>query len=196
QLTMRTFHTGGIGTRTVEQSEYRAANAGTVEIRDCNEVPVVDDEGNQVLVALKRNGELAVLDAKGRELEKYKVPYGGFILVKPKDEVKKGQPLVKWDPHREPILAEKDGTVQYVDIVVGETVREEDAGEGRKALVVIEHKGDLHPQINIVDKDGAILDFHYLPAKARIEVRDGDPIKAGYMLARRPKGAAASQDIV
>jgi len=196
QLTMRTFHTGGIGQRTAQETEYRAANGGTVEVRDCNQVPTKDDEGHDVLVALKRNGEIAVLDAKGRELEKSKVPYGAYILAKPGDEVKKGQPLMRWDPHRIPILAEKDGTVQYVDIQLGETAREEDAGRGQKALVIIEHKGDLHPQINIVDKDGQILDFHYLPAKARIEVKDGQAIKAGQMLARQPRSAAGSQDIV
>ncbi|MFM9995077.1 MAG: DNA-directed RNA polymerase subunit beta' [Phycisphaerales bacterium] len=196
QLTMRTFHTGGIGTRSVAETEYRAVNAGTVELRDCNQVIAKDDEGHEFLVSLKRNGELAILDSKGRELEKYKIPYGGFILVKPGEEVKKGHPLVKWDPHRTPILAEKDGAVRYVDIEVGATVREEDAGRGQKALVIVEHKGDLHPQINIVDAQGNILDFHYLPAKARIEVQDGQEIKAGQMLARLPRSAAGSQDIV
>jgi DNA-directed RNA polymerase subunit beta' len=196
QLTMRTFHTGGIGTRSIEQSEYRASNGGTVELRDCNAAPVKDEEGHDVWVVLKRNAELAILDPKGRELEKTKVPYGGFLSVKQGDEVKKGQTVLKWDPHRTPILAEKDGEVKFQDIEVGQTVREEDAGQGRKALVVIEHKGDLHPQINIVDKDGNILDFHYLPARARLEVKDGDKIKAGHMLARQPKAAAGSQDIV
>jgi DNA-directed RNA polymerase subunit beta' len=196
QLTMRTFHTGGIGTRDVAAAEYRAGNGGTVELRDCNAVPVKDDEGHDIYVVLKRNGELAILDPKGRELEKTKVPYGGFLQVKQGDEVKKGQTILKWDPHRTPILAEKDGEVRFQDIEVGATVREEDAGQGKKALVVIEHKGDLHPQINIVDKDGNILDFHYLPARARLEVRNGDKIKAGHMLARQPKAAAGSQDIV
>jgi DNA-directed RNA polymerase subunit beta' len=196
QLTMRTFHTGGIGQRTAQETEYRAVHAGKVDVRDCSQVPTKDDEGHEVLVALKRNGEIAVLDPKGRELEKYKIPYGAYILVKPGDEAKKGQPLVRWDPHRIPILAEKDGTVAYIDIQLGETAREEDAGRGQKALVIIEHKGELHPQINIVDKDGQILDFHYLPAKARIEVKDGQVIKAGQMLARQPRSAAGSQDIV
>jgi DNA-directed RNA polymerase subunit beta' len=196
QLTMRTFHTGGIGTRSVAETQYIAANAGTVELRDCNEVPTTDDEGNQVWVALKRNGEVAILDSKGRELEKYKIPYGGYIQVQPGAEVRKGAILVKWDPHRTPILAEKDGLVQYVDIELGETVREEDAGRGQKALVVIEHKGDLHPQINVVDPSGQILDFHYLPARARLEVKNGQEIKAGQMLARQPRAAAGSQDIV
>ncbi|RNC80747.1 MAG: DNA-directed RNA polymerase subunit beta' [Phycisphaera sp.] len=196
QLTMRTFHTGGIGTRTIAESEYRAVAAGTLELRDCNEVETVDPDGNKVWVVLKRNAEVAIVDKDGHEIEKSKVPYGSYVHVAPNSAVKAGQLLVNWDPHRTPILAEKGGTVQYVDIEMGETVREEDAGQGRKALVVIEHKGDLHPQINIVDDNGAILDFHYLPAKARIEVKDGDAIEAGHMLARQPRVAAGSQDIV
>jgi DNA-directed RNA polymerase subunit beta' len=196
QLTMRTFHTGGIGQRTAQDTQYLALNAGRVEIRDCNEVATRDDDGHDCLVALKRNGEIAVLDAKGRELEKSKVPYGAYIYVRPGDEVRKGTVLIKWDPHRTPTLAEKDGTVQFVDIEVGETVREEDAGRGQKALVVVEHKGDKHPQINVVDQAGNILDFHYLPAKARVEVKDGQAIRAGQMLARQPRQATGSQDIV
>ncbi len=196
QLTMRTFHTGGIGTRSVSETEYRAVAPGTVELRDCNAVPGKDDEGTACLVSLKRNGELAVLDDKGREIEKTKIPYGGYIYCQPGEAIKRGQTLVKWDPHRVPILAEKSGAVQFVDIEVGETVREEDAGRGQKALVVIEHKGDLHPQINIVDETGNILDFHYLPAKARLEVASGQVIVAGQMVARQPRGAAGSQDIV
>ena len=196
QLTMRTFHTGGIGQRTAEQTEYRSTNAGKVELRDCGEVPTKDDEGHDVMVVLRRNAEIAVVDAAGRELEKFKPPYGSYVLVKTGEEIKKGAPLVKWDPHRAPILAEKEGTVQFVDIEVGETVREEDAGRGQKALVVIEHKGEKHPAINILDAQGNILDFHYLPARARLEVKDGQAIKAGSMLARQPRGAAGSQDIV
>ncbi|USN97978.1 MAG: DNA-directed RNA polymerase subunit beta' [Phycisphaeraceae bacterium] len=196
QLTMRTFHTGGVGTRSVSETEYRALNGGTVEIRDCNEVAVVDDEGRDCLVSLKRNGEIAILDEKNRELEKTKVDYGAFMYVQPGQKVKRGEVLMRWDPHRSPILAEKGGDVKFVDIAVGETVREEDAGRGQKALVVIEHKGDLHPQINVVDKDGNILDFHYLPAKARLEVADGQQIEAGHMLARQPRASTGSQDIV
>ncbi len=196
QLTMRTFHTGGIGQRTAEQTEHRATNSGKIELRDCGEVPTKDDEGHDVMVVLRRNAEIAVLDSAGRELEKFKPPYGSYVLVKTGEEIKKGAPLVKWDPHRAPILAEKEGTVQFVDIEVGETVREEDAGRGQKALVVIEHKGEKHPAINILDAQGNILDFHYLPARARLEVKDGQAIKAGSMLARQPRGAAGSQDIV
>ncbi|MBS0190143.1 MAG: DNA-directed RNA polymerase subunit beta' [Phycisphaerales bacterium] len=196
QLTMRTFHTGGIGQRTAQETQYQALNAGKLELRDCNEVPVKDDDGHDCSVVLKRNAELAVLDSAGRELEKYKVPYGAFLYAKHGEDVKKGQIVIKWDPHRTPILAEKEGSVKFVDIELDKTVREEETGGGTKALIVIEHKGDLHPAINILDAQGNILDFHFLPAKARLEVKDGQAIKAGQMLARQPKQAAASQDIV
>ena len=196
QLTMRTFHSGGIGTRDIMDTEYRSLNAGTVEIRDCNEVATKDEDGNECRVSLKRNGELAIMDDAGKELEKTKVPYGAYIYVKSGDTVKRGSELIKWDPHRTPTLAEKPGTVQFIDIEIGETVREEDAGRGQKALVVIEHKGDKHPQINIVNADGQILDFHYLPAKARLEVADGEVIESGHMIARQPRSAAGSADIV
>ncbi|MBI1337993.1 MAG: DNA-directed RNA polymerase subunit beta' [Phycisphaera sp.] len=206
QLTMRTFHTGGIGHRTLMETDYRASNAGVIEIRDANEVAVKDDEGKDVLVALKRNGEVLINDDKGRELEKFKIQYGAYIHVKTGDKIKKGQLLVNWDPHRTPILAEKAGKVKFEDIVIGETVRPEQegtqAGKGKKstgggtALVVIEHKGERHPRIVVEDGTGKILDFHYLPAKARIEVKEGDMISPGQMLARQPREVSSSSDIV
>ncbi len=208
QLTMRTFHTGGIGHHTLVETDFKSTHNGVVEITDANEVPIEDEDGHKVLVSLKRNGELAIKDAKGRELEKFKIQYGSYIMVEPGQQVKKGQVLVKWDPHRVPILAEKAGTVKFEDIKLGETVRPEQyaagAGAGAKkkaagkgeALVVIEHKGEMHPRIVIEDNDGKILDFHYLPAKARIEVVEDQKIKAGHMLARQPREASGSSDIV
>ena len=196
QLTMRTFHTGGIGQRSAADTEYRAVNPGKLEFRDCNAVPAKDDEGKDCLVVLKRNAEIAVLDARGRELEKQKVPYGAWLYAKDGAEIKKGDVLFKWDPHRMPILAEKEGKVQFVDIEEKETFRFEDAGQGKKAKVIIEHKGQKHPAINIVDGQGNILDFHYLPARVRLDVEDGQEVKAGQMLARQPRQAGGSQDIV
>ncbi|MHC4247001.1 MAG: DNA-directed RNA polymerase subunit beta', partial [Planctomycetota bacterium] len=122
QLTMRTFHTGGIAARGLVETSYKAMHGGLIELRDCNEVEVNMGGNDMVLTALKRNGEVAVMDDKGRELEKYKVPYGAEVKIKPGEKVKKGQIMVLWDPHRTPILAEKSGVVRFKDIEVGETV--------------------------------------------------------------------------
>ncbi len=196
QLTMRTFHTGGIAARGLVENNYRSNYPGSVEIRECNEVEVAS-EGGSFLTVLKRNGDIAVLDDKGRELEKYKVPYGAILKVTNGTKVRKGQVLVEWDPHRIPILAEKSGVVKFKDIEIGETVREEAAKQGRASeLMVIEHTGEKHPQIIIEDESGKLLDFHHLPAKARIEVTQGQKIAIGQMLARQPKEVAGSADIV
>ncbi len=199
QLTMRTFHTGGVATGSLIENDIKTAAAGTVEHRDINAVEVTDAEGHKRLVALKRNGELAVVDAKGREIEKHRVPYGSTIRVNHGDKVKPRDQLVVWDPHITPILAEKEGIVRYEDIEEGETVRIEEERKGAEAgvakMVVIEHKGERHPRITIEGSDGKILDFHYLPAKARIEVKDGQKIEAGHMLARQPREAAGTMDI-
>ncbi len=201
QLTMRTFHTGGVASSQLIENDIKCASAGTIEHRDINAVEIISPEGTKSFVALKRNGEIAVMDAKGREIEKYKVPYGATILVAHGAKVKAREQLVTWDPHIDPILAEKSGTVKYEDIEVGETVRLEEekkgggTGGGNAKLVVTEHKGERHPRITIVGNDGKILDFHYLPSKARIEVTDGQKIQAGQQLARRPKEAGGTVDI-
>jgi len=195
QLTMRTFHTGGIAFSSVADTAYAALNAGTVELRDCNEVEVAV-EGGIHLVALKKTGEISVKDDKGRELEKFKVPYGAIFDVRSGDKVKKGQSLMRWDPHKTPIMAEKSGIVQFKDLDEGETVKVETKGSVRERIVT-EHTGDLHPQIKVVDPvTGAVLDFHNIPAKARLEVEDGHEVKAGQMLAHTPKEAQRSADIV
>ena len=201
QLTMRTFHTGGVATGTYIENDIKSNAGGTVQHRDINAVNTIDAEGNKKLVALKRNGEIVILDLKGREIEKYKVPYGSTVLAADGEKVKPRQQLVVWDPHITPILAEKGGIIRYEDIEEGETARfeEERKGAGSESagvkLVVIEHKGERHPRITIEGKDGKILDFHYLPAKARIEVTDGQKIEAGHMLARQPRESAGTQDI-
>jgi DNA-directed RNA polymerase subunit beta' len=198
---MRTFHTGGVATGSLIENDIKSAAGGTVEHRDINAVEIADAEGHKRMVALKRNGEVAVVDAKGRELEKYKVPYGATVAVTHGEKVKPRQQLVSWDPHITPILAEKSGIVRYEDIEEGETVRLEEerkgAGEtgGGAKLVVIEHKGERHPRITIEGSDGKILDFHYLPSKARIEVANGQKVQAGQQLARQPKEAAGTMDI-
>jgi DNA-directed RNA polymerase subunit beta' len=195
QLTMRTFHTGGVAARGLTETNYRAQHAGKIVLRDCNEVEVEID-GEKALTSLKRNGDIVVVDDKDRELEKQKVPYGAVIRVRPGQQVRKGDMLVEWDPHRIPILAEKSGVVRFKDIIAGETIRTEKGKGGVEETIVIEHTGEKHPQILVEDANGQILDFHHLPAKARIEVKEGQTIRMGEMLARQPKEVAGSADIV
>ncbi|MEJ2702547.1 MAG: DNA-directed RNA polymerase subunit beta' [Sedimentisphaerales bacterium] len=196
QLTLRTFHTGGVAERAILEREQRATHAGAVQYRDINAVEIKQAEGAAVTVALKRNGEIAILDAKERELDRFRVPYGAVVLVEDGQKVKAGLPLFTWDPHRTPILAEIAGLIRFVDIIEGETIgiEEERKGQAGKS-VVIEHKGDKHPQIIIEDAEGKILDVHYLPAGARIEVVEAQQVQAGQLLAHQPRATGGTQDI-
>ncbi|MBN1361015.1 MAG: DNA-directed RNA polymerase subunit beta' [Sedimentisphaerales bacterium] len=210
QLTLRTFHTGGVASRAILEREQKATHTGAVQYRDINAVTLQRDDGTTVVVALKRNGEITLLDQKDRELDRFKVPYGGIILVQDGEKVKAGATLFQWDPHRTPILAEVAGAIRFVDIVEGETVQTEElrvrGGAGKAKAkdaevktverpVVIEHKGDKHPQIIIEDSKGKILDVHYLPAGARIEVSEGQAVQAGQLLAHQPRATGGTQDI-
>jgi len=202
QLTMRTFHTGGVATRSVAANQVVSTTAGTLKYRDVNAVeekPQPASGGkrpHKSWIALKRNGELAVFDEKGRELEKYPVPYGAHIVVPDGGKVRPGLRLLWWDAHAVPVLAEAAGSVHFQDIEEGETVRVEETASGTMGrMVVIEHKGEMHPRIVVEDKSGKILDFHYLPAKARIEVQEGQSVKPGDMLARQPREIMGTQDI-
>lgn len=191
QLTMRTFHTGGIASRAVVENDQKSPRAGIVKYRDLNCVKIKNADGTESAVSLKHRSELAIVDDKGRELEAYAIEYGFVIHVEDGQRIEKGEKLFSWDPHRIPILAEVPGRVRLHDIIEGETMRVEED----RYPIVIEHKGDRHPQIVIEDIDGKILDVHYLPAKARIEVEEGEEVYAGALLARLPRGSGGTQDI-
>ena len=196
QLTLRTFHTGGVAERAILEREQRATHSGIIQYRDINAVEVTQKDGEVLKIALKRNGEMLIVDQKERELDKYKVPYGAMILIENGAKVKTGTPLFGWDPHRTPILAEVGGLIRFVDIIVGETIGIEEERKGQIGKpIVIEHKGDKHPQIIIEDADGKILDVHYLPAGARIEVVEGQQVQAGQLLAHQPRATGGTQDI-
>ncbi|MCL4192169.1 MAG: DNA-directed RNA polymerase subunit beta', partial [Thermoguttaceae bacterium] len=191
QLTMRTFHIGGTAARHVEESEIRAKKPGVVKFARLKVVR--NDAGQNVVLA--RNGEIVILDPKGRELEKHEIPAGAHLLVDENQEIVAGAPLCQWDPHAIPILAEVGGKVRYEDIIEGETVRLEKDAAGTVRRMVMEHKGDLHPQVVLEDEAGKILDFYYLPERAHIEVEEGQHISAGTLLAKTPREATGTQDI-
>jgi DNA-directed RNA polymerase subunit beta' len=191
QLTMRTFHIGGVGQRAIEESESKAKRAGTVRFTRLRTVQ--NEQGEQVVLA--RNGEIAIVDAKGAELEKFDIPAGAILKVKENDEIKAGTVLVQWDPHSIPILSESAGKVRYEDVIEGETLRVEKDPSGHTRRMVMEHKGVYHPQVVLEDDAGKILDFYYLPEKAYIEVAPGEKVAAGHILAKTPREASGTQDI-
>ncbi len=190
-LTMRTFHIGGVGQRTMVENESKAKKEGVVQFTRLKFVK--NDAGQNVV--LTRNGEIAIMDPKGRELEKYEVPAGAILAIDEGQTVKAGQTLCQWDPHSIPILAEVGGRVRYEDVIENETMRAEKDPSGHLRRMIMEHKGDYHPQIVLEDASGKILDFNYLPEKAYIEVNEGDQITAGTLLAKTPREVAGTQDI-
>ena len=191
QLTMRTFHIGGVAQTDMEQNELLAKRGG--QIRFARIRCVTNSAGRQVV--LGRNGEITIVDAKGREVEKQTVPNGAVLQVAENQEVKKGEVLCNWDPHSIPIIAQVGGKVRLDDCVEGQTVRSEKDTSGNLRRTITEHRGGLHPQVILEDGAGKILDFYYLPEGASIEVVDGDQVTAGASVARTPRESAGTQDI-
>jgi DNA-directed RNA polymerase subunit beta' len=191
QLTMRTFHIGGVAKRENLENDQRCRKAGTVTFERVN---ILEPAPGQ-RIALTRNGEFVVKNAKGLELERHPVPNGAEIMVRPGDDVKAGTIIIRFDPHNTPILSENPGVIAFDDLIEGETLKKETDAGGAERWQVIEHKGDLHPQVVIKDAKGRILETHFIPEKAYIEVREGQAINAGTLLAKSPRSSGGTQDI-
>ncbi|MFO1066269.1 MAG: DNA-directed RNA polymerase subunit beta' [Pirellulales bacterium] len=191
QLTMRTFHIGGAVNRHVEESDIKVKKGGIVKFARLRVVR--NDEGKEIV--LTRNGEITILDVKGRELEKYEIPTGAMLNVQENQEVTKGDVLCEWNPHKIPILSEVTGKVRYDDVVEGDTMRLERDPSGGSRCVIVDHKGELHPQIVVEDAEGKPLDVYYLPERAVITVPEGKTISAGTELAEMPREASGISDI-
>jgi DNA-directed RNA polymerase subunit beta' len=198
QLTMRTFHIGGTASRAVKDKEIVVFKQGTVEFR--GGLKVVENEDGQHVV-ITRNGAVAILDDKGLEAELRDVPLGAVMFVKDGDQIasadaKKGRKICEWDPHTTPIIADVGGVVVFEDCVEGETMKyEQEAGSRKRRMVILEQRGDLHPHVLVKDKDGNVLHQYHLPEKAIVEVKDGQKIKAGQLIAKRPREVQGTQDI-
>ncbi len=196
QLTMRTFHIGGTASRVAEQSQIVARHAGTT--RFINLTTVQNKAGD--LVVLNRSGTLVVLDAKGREQERYSVVYGAVLKVADGQEIEPGTLLVEWDPYTFAILTEHSGTVEFKDVVAGETVKEEvDEVTGFAIPVITEAAKDKegkHPQLVLRDpKSNSILRSYLLPVGALLMVEDDQEVHAGDILAKIPRATTKTKDI-
>ena len=192
QLTMRTFHIGGTASRAVEESEVRAKRPGIARFSNLKSVENRDGQ----TVVLNRTAEIILTDERGRELDRYAAPMGSVLAITDGEEVKLKQTLARWDPHHVPILGEFDGRVRFEELIEGKTLKvESDSRRDGVRKQVIEHKGDLHPQIILEDDKGQALAVYPIPERAYIEVDDGQKIKAGDLLAKSSRAIGGTQDI-
>ncbi|MHB1698815.1 MAG: DNA-directed RNA polymerase subunit beta' [Acidobacteriaceae bacterium] len=196
QLTMRTFHVGGTASRVNQDSRLDAKNAGTV--RFINLATVRSKSGD--LVAMNRNGSIAVVDDKGREKERYAVVYGAKLKVEDGQKVELGQAMGEWDPYTFVILTEIGGTVQFKDLQEGTTLNEEvDEVTGLSRLVVTDAPDEKRQPAILIKgtgkSAGAGSKRYLMPSRAHLMVLDGDELSPGDILAKIPRETTRTKDI-
>ncbi|MBU6449440.1 MAG: DNA-directed RNA polymerase subunit beta', partial [Rhodospirillales bacterium] len=204
QLTMRTFHIGGAAQRGAEQSNVEASHDGSVVIR--NRVVVTNSSG--VPVVMSRNCEIVLTDAGKRERARFRVPYGARLLVDEGADVARGQKLAEWDPYTLPIITERDGIVEYADLIEGVTLVERtDEVTGLTSKVVVDYKqsargADLRPRLLLKDAKGEILRLangtearYFLSPDSILSIESGATVAAGDVLARIPREGSKTRDI-
>nr|MDQ3366668.1 DNA-directed RNA polymerase subunit beta' [Myxococcota bacterium] len=200
QLTMRTFHIGGVGQIRTEQSSLEARNEGTIKLNNLHTVKKKDH-----WVVMNRQSELVIVDEIGRERERYGLQYGARLMVSDGNKVKAGQVMAEWDPFAMPIVTEVSGYVKYGDIIDGVTMAESlDEITGLSRKTVTESKdADSRPRITLKDADGNTVKLpqgdgearYFLPVGSNIYVNDGDFIEAGDVIAKVSRETTKTKDI-
>ena len=203
QLTMRTFHVGGTA-QIKEESAVVTLTDGTLKISNKN---LIRDSKNNIIV-MGRNTQLSLEDEDGRQLALYKIPYGAKLFYEHGDKVKKGKKLCEWDPYTLPVIAEKSGLVNYMDLIEGVSLTETvDDATGIASKSVLDWRSqsknsDLKPRITLRNKDGEVIKKaddnearYYLVPYSILSVKDGQSISAGDVLARLPKETSKTKDI-
>ena len=206
QLTMRTFHIGGAASGTTAISNVQVKSNGTVRLHNMKTVVNRDER----LVSASRSGEILVSDDKGRERERYKVPYGTVLSVRDGDTVSPGQVIANWDPYTHPVITEVAGRVQFSDFEDNLTVqRQTDDATGLDSWEVMDPKQrgsagkDKRPMVKLVDSDGKDLNIagtdipahYFLPAGAIVNLADGAEVHVGDEIARIPQESSKTRDI-
>jgi DNA-directed RNA polymerase subunit beta' len=210
QLTMRTFHIGGVGQVKIQNSNLETRGAGVVRFENVQAVlkqnpAATDPREQEYLVVMNRHGELIIEDEAGRERERYALTYGAKLLVREGDHVQPKQMISEWDAFSVPILTEVSGIVKYGDIIDGVTMQEQlDEHTGLSRKVVIESRdADTRPRITIKDEGGKTKKIpgssqearYFLPIGANISCAEGDRVEAGDIIARIPRETVKTKDI-
>ena len=203
QLTMRTFHVGGTA-QIKQESQIVSKNEGNLKIINTNLL----EDSKKNLVVMGRNTQLSIEDEKDTQIALYKIPYGSKLFFQNGDKIKKNTKICEWDPYTTPVIAEKSGTVSFVDLIDGVSLTETvDDATGISSKSVIDWRSqskntDLKPRITLRDDKGNVIKKaddnearYYLVPDSILSVQDGQKIFAGDVLARLPKETSKTKDI-
>jgi DNA-directed RNA polymerase subunit beta' len=192
QLTMRTFHIGGTASRVSDASHIEAKNAGTV--RFINLVTVRSKDSS--LIAMNRNGSIAIIDDKGREKERYAIVYGAKLKIEEGNKVAQGDILGEWDPYTFSLLTEIAGTVHFKDLQEGVTLNDEvDEVTGLSRLVVADSTDEKRQPAILIKGSNGVSKRYLMPSRAHLMVADGDDLYPGDILAKIPRETTRTKDI-
>ncbi|WGD35104.1 DNA-directed RNA polymerase subunit beta' [Olleya sp. YS] len=198
QLTLRTFHVGGIAGNISEENKLAVKFDGIAEIEDLKTVKGTDNDGKAVDVVISRTSELKLVDKKtGITLSTNNIPYGSHIFVKNGDKLKAGDVVCSWDPYNGVIISEFAGKVRYENIEQGVTYQVEiDEQTGFQEKVISESRNKkLIPTLIVEDAKGEAIRSYNLPVGAHIMIDDGEKIKVGKILVKIPRKSAKAGDI-
>ena len=198
QLTLRTFHVGGIAGNISEENKLIIKFDGIAEIEDLKTVKGKDNEGNEIDTVISRTSEIKLVDKKtGIVLSTNNIPYGSSIFVKNGDKVKKDTVICQWDPYNGVIISEFSGKVRYENIEQGVTFQVEiDEQTGFQEKVISESRNKkLIPTLLVEDAKGNLIRSYNLPLGAHIMVDDGEKISLGKILVKIPRKSAKAGDI-
>ena len=192
QLTLRTFHTGGVALRIAESASRNAEFSGKVSFENLSAAK--RDDG--LMISLNDKGRM-VIKGDSRKIS-YNIPIGAVIYPKTRGAVNEGDVLFEWDPYSIPIVSSVGGLIRYQDIIPGVTMQENwvDERSGGKQFVIVEDRlRHHHPKINVLEKKTKVLKSFSIPAGTYLLVKDGDKITPGTLIARIPKEIGKSKDI-
>ena len=197
QLTLRTFHAGGVAANAAANASIVAKNDSKIELEEVRVVPF-DEDGRECEMVVSRLGELRFVDVNTKiVLSTVNVPYGSSLYFKNGDTVKKGDKVAQWDPFNAVIVTEYAGTLKFHDVVEGITFRAEtDETTGLTEKIVTESKDKSKvPTCDIIDANGDVIGTYNFPVGGHVVVEDGQTVKTGETLVKIPRAAAKGGDI-
>ena len=201
QLTLRTFHVGGVASNIAAVSSVTSKYDGVLEIDELRTVKCDVEEGMEAPnyeVVVGRLAEMRIIDPNTKMvLTNTNIPYGSKIYFHNGDTVKKGDVICEWDPFNAVIVSEVSGTVKFENVIEGVTFRtENDETSGLHEKIIIESKDRAKvPEAKIVDANGNVLKTYALPVGAHLMIEDGDQLKTGDVFIKTPRASGNAGDI-